>query len=476
MGSKEIFALRKQGRTTEALEMARAELPENKSDIWFLRAYAWPLYDQAKSIVDRYEAKQLSGRALSDQFASCMNEFAGMANPLRGDIAFSQMLRLAGKVSKDWDDFLLFARWAGLDSFAAEDEKPFLTDDGKTTDSLKVRFTRAICRETSKRADDGRTDAELIEWGQGVLDQALEANPDDQWLNYYQSHLHVVRGERDQAIMRLMPVMQRKSRDAWPWASLAEIIEPTQPEGSLICLIHAANLGRKEQEVANVRLQLASRLAQEGRFEEAARQADLNAKWRAANNYRMPPLLQQVLASDWYKQVGAAGTSKKLPDVSTAAMELLRRLDPTPLVYTPGVIENINAKKSLSYVATGTNTGFALPHAGFPEVAKLALGAVIEVGHVAGDCQARNWKRTDAENIPGLYEVVSGTLMRVGDQPFAFIRATRHDVYVSPSLASCFAPDSPCEVTCKAVWRTNKKGKTGWSAIEVSGANACAPQ
>ena len=72
MSSGEIFALRKQKRYAEALDMARSEYPQNTTDVWFLRAYAWALYDHAKEIVDRYEAKQLSPATLSGQLSPYM--------------------------------------------------------------------------------------------------------------------------------------------------------------------------------------------------------------------------------------------------------------------------------------------------------------------------------------------------------------------------------------------------------------------
>ncbi|HBT31935.1 MAG TPA: hypothetical protein DEB15_03415, partial [Pusillimonas sp.] len=81
MSSKEIFALRKQGRIAEALEMARAEYQKDTDDIWFLRAYAWPLYDHVKQLVDAYEAKRLSPTALNERMTPYMREFARMGNP-----------------------------------------------------------------------------------------------------------------------------------------------------------------------------------------------------------------------------------------------------------------------------------------------------------------------------------------------------------------------------------------------------------
>lgn len=467
MGSREIFALRKQGRSDEALEMARAEFPENKDDIWFLRAYAWPIYDRAKALVERYETKQLPASKLFGEFESYMNEFADMADPLRGDLAFSHMLRLAGKVSKDWRDFLLFARWAGLDSFSEDDEKPFVTEDGRTVDSLKARFTRAICCETAARAKDGQTDPELIEWGEGILAQALEAHPDDQWLNYYQSRLHLKKGEQDLALKRLMPVLRRQARAPWPWGLLGQILETTRQDDALVCLIQAVQLAREEQQIAQVRIRLASLLARQERFDEAAKQVELAARYRAENKARVPQALQQLLASDWYKLVEAAGSFRQLPKVGSEARKLLQSLDQQDLTYTLAVIDNINGAKALSYAATGADSGFVLLHKCFPEVAEVPKGAVIEVGHAG--TEARDWRPSAVVAIPKFYEVIAGTLERPEHKPFAFIRSVQGDVFVPPLLAQQIAANQSFQVVCKAIWRKNKSGKIGWCALKVDG-------
>ncbi|WP_226019715.1 hypothetical protein [Novosphingobium sp. FKTRR1] len=54
MTSDTIFKLRKQGRSSEALDVARQNYEANARDVWFLRAYAWVLYDQMKDVVGRY--------------------------------------------------------------------------------------------------------------------------------------------------------------------------------------------------------------------------------------------------------------------------------------------------------------------------------------------------------------------------------------------------------------------------------------
>jgi hypothetical protein len=466
VSSSDIFALRKQGRSAEALEMARAEYPENTADIWLLRAYAWALYDHAKKLIDSYEAKQLSPTALSGQLTPYMREFAKIASPLRGDSTFSQLLRLGGKAAKDWRDFLGFARWAGVSDFSEEDKTSFVNDQGKAIDSLQKRFTRAICREAVTRETDPQSDQELIAWGLGILEQALRDEPNDQWLNYYQSKVHLAHGEADLAIKRLAPVLRRQSRAAWPWALLGEILEAKQPEDALTCYAHATQLAREEQEVAKVRIHLAQRLALAGRLNEAAQQANLALQYREQHAFKVPQELQQLLASDWYQQAVANNRLQPMPKVESAARALLQELDRQTLSYTQGVIDHINAEKALSYVATGADTGLGLPHRKFPHIAELPPGTLVEIGRAEPEGPPLDWRLSEVKSLPGLCETHSGNMERQEGKDFAFIRTTREDVFVPPGLAKAFAQGQQYEVSCLAIRRTNKQGKTGWRAVK----------
>lgn len=465
MSSSEIFALRKQQQFAQALDLARAGYPQNRADVWFLRAYAWALYDHVKVLVERVEAKQLSALALSDQLSPYMREFASMADPLRGDSAFSQLLRLAGKVSKEWSGFLEFARWVGIEDFSDEDKKPFINDQGKTLDSLQKRFIRAICRETSIGVINHRLPPALSEWGQAVLEQALKDDPNDQWLNYYQSKLHLAQGESEQAIKRLLPVLRRQSRAVWPWALLGEIFEASQPEDALNCYIHAAQQARDEQEVAKVRIHLAQRLVLAGRTNEAALQTDLAIRYREQQGAKVPPALQQLIASDGYQQALATHTLKPLPDVSAAIQTLLQHMSRPSLTYTAGVIDHINSDKCLSYVAIDADNGIGLSHRTFPEVAQLPPGSIVEVGRIEAAGPPLEWRPVQLRALPGLCEIVYGTVQRQEGKNFAFIRRDKDDVFVPPDLAQGFAVGQSQDVKCLAVRRTNKQGKTGWRAV-----------
>lgn len=467
--SNRIFALRKEKRSAEALELARAEFPKNKADIWLLRAYAWALYDHVNQLVDAHEAKQLSPTAFNSQLSPYFREFSRMGNPLRGDGTFSQMIRLGIKSSKDWQEFLLFARWVGFDDFTKEDNAPFVNDQGKTVDSLQKRFTRAVCRETVAKAADPNSDLGLIQWGQRVMEAALKEDPNDQWINYYQSKLHLAHGNAELAIKCLTPVLRRQPRAAWPWSQLGEVLEATRLEDALTCYAYATQLAREEQEVAKVRIHLADRLAHAGRFNEAAQQASLALKYREQYGYNVPQELQQLLASDWYRKASENNGFQRLPDVETAAKALVKGLDQRSLTYVQGVIDHINYEKGLSYVLTGTDDGLGLLHRKFPKLAAVPPGTIVEIGRDGAEGAPQDWRLSEASSIPGLCETFSGTLKRQEDKDFAFVNASQERVFVPPNLAKAFPPGKPFQVSCLAIRRTNKEGKTGWRATNVVG-------
>jgi tetratricopeptide (TPR) repeat protein len=467
VSSTTIFALRKEGRSDEALELARSEYPDHATDVWFLRAYAWVLYDHMKPLVASYEAKASSPATLTRRLTPLMREFAQIAEPLRGDAAFRQMLRLAGKVSKDWIGFLGFARWAGVDGFAEVDRVPFVTAEGKTIDSLQKRFTRAICREVASRIADERTDSELISWGLGILSQALQDEPNDQWLNYYQSKVYLAQGKGELAIGCLASVLRRQIGVAWPWIQLGQILMAARPHNAITCFTHATHLARNEQNVARVRIHLAELLSRAGRLDEAAYQASIALKHRERHGHKIPQELAQLLGSDWYRQAVARGKPQRLPRVDQEANDLLNELDRRILSYTLGVVDHINTQKALTYVTTGADTGFGLPHRRFPGVAHLSPGTFVEVGHARSDGPPLDWRLTDANALPGVCEKFTGTLQRQEDKAFAFVRASVGDVFVPPPLAELFAPGRRFLVNCLAMKRTNKQGRTGWRAVRI---------
>lgn len=467
MSSHEIFALRKQGRSAEALELARAKYQKGTADIWFIRAYAWSLYDRTKHEIDAFESKQISVSDLNERLTPLMREFARLASPLRGDSAFSQMIRLAVSAAKDWHDFLAFAKWAGIDDFADEDKASFINEQGKATDGLRTRFIRAICRETVAKITGASTDHVLISWGSEVMEYALLELPHDPLINYYRSKLHQAHGESDLAIKRLATVMKRHSRVAWPWALLGEILTQISPDDAITCFAYATQVAREEQEVAKVRVHLAHCLCRAARFDEAAKQASLALQYREQHGYKVAPELHQLLSSDWYQKSLAENSMMELPNAEKAANELLQEINLRNLVFTVGVVDHVNSDKGLTYVATGADTGFGLSHRKFSDASNLVPGTVVEVGCIELGGPPQIWRFSSVTEIEGLCQIFNGSLVRNQGKDFAFVRASPNDIFVPPVMASKFEFGQTQNVECRAIKRKNKQGKIGWRAVSI---------
>lgn len=465
MSSQQITALRKQGQWPQALELARTSFATDQQDIWLLRAYGWVLHDQVKSLRQEYDSGKLGEADFSDQMTQSMREFARFGHAFRGDLLFSRMVSHAVSASKIWKEFLGFARWAGLDSFRAEDQIPYTPPAGRAVDSLVLRFVRAVGRCTVELRDSQGIKPDWLTWGQGVFDQALRNHPGDQWLNYYRSRLLLAQGETDQALKHLLPIVQRQSNAAWPWALLGEVLDGTDAQQALICDAYACELAREEQMVARVRIRLAHRLAGLRRYDEAAEQIQRALVCRENNGWRIPAELQQLASAPWFQSAVDTQCCKPMASVRDQVNDLLRQLSQSRLEYRVGMIDHVNAEKNLSYVLTAPGSGFILPHRKFPGVAALTPGALLEIGFVAGNQHPLGWKPTDQTEIPGLCQRMEGQIQRMDGKPFAFLRASGMQAYIPPQLLSQLAVTVD-RASCLAGPSVDKKtGKPGWRVL-----------
>lgn len=469
MISREIFSLRKSEQSTQALALARDNYSKNSDDIWFIRAYGWALYDHIKQAVEKFENKNISIGGLNTQLKNLMSEFANIAQPLRGDLIFSHVLRLAGKVSTSWDDFLSFARWAGLQDFTEEDKRPFITEDGKKIDSLEKRFARAICKQTAIYAAHPNAKQDLLEWGKQMLEGELLKNPDDQWLNYYHCKIYLANNQYSEALNTLGPILRRQSRAAWVWDMLAEILEKDRQQDAITCLVYATQLARKEQEVGRVRIKLASLLALNQQFAEAAYHAKLALEYRDKNGYRVPEELAQLLTSDWYKEIKQNNGMIESSRAEKSAKKILFELELSNLNYTLGVVENTNQQKKLTYVATGVDSGVPIFHNQHSAAAKLQEGTIVELG-IVENTRVIDYRISSNNKIEGFCEEFQGEYDHKETNSFAFINSGNIAIFVPPHLASIFETQHT-KVKCLAIKKQNKQGKVGWRALKLFLAN-----
>lgn len=470
MGSKEVFALRKQNKSVEALALARNEYLSNNGDIWLIRAYAWCLYDHVKPIIENFESGRISGFELSNRLSPYMREFATIGNPLRGDTCFTQFLNMANKASKGWDEFLDFAQWVGIDGFSEDDKKPYITESGDKLDSLQTRFIRAIVRETSSRATNKVIRDDLLEWGVAVAKIALEINPNDQWLHFYQSKLYLLNNEVELAIKNLMPVMHRQRKAPWAWALLGSILERNQQiDESLICYMHATQVAREEQEVARIRIILAKKLYEKNRYAEAGFQVSKALEYRQKNNFNIPDDLHKLQIGNWYKDLARNNGIKESPDVEKQAQEILFNLDKDNITYKKAVIDHHNKQKEMTYVLTSIDEGLSMYYGKFPELERLEIGTVIEVAYSKiNPKKPLSYKVLENEEVAGLCRIFTGELKKLSHKNFAFIKSEGESIFVPPFFADSYESDVSYRVQCRAMKKKDRQGKIGWRVVLIS--------
>ncbi|KZY39445.1 hypothetical protein A3731_38755 [Roseovarius sp. HI0049] len=139
------------------------------------------------------------------------------------------------------------------------------------------------------------------------------------------------------------------------------------------------------------------------------------------------------------------------------------------MVYSLGVVEHINEKKALTYVATGVESGSPMPHGRFPEIAEVEPGTIIEIGRTGPTEKPTDWRRAEAEVIPGFCENVTGRIERHEGNSFAFLRNPLGDVFVPPDLAKEIGDGAVEERTVRTVLRKAKNGKVSWKALRFLG-------
>lgn len=298
---------------------------------------------------------------------------------------------------------------------------------------------------------------------------ALALNPNDQWVYYYQSRIYLNHGNLDLAIKSLIPVIHRQPKSYWIWALLASILENTQPDNSLICYIYSSQLARDEQELAKIRITLAKKLAENHRYDEASFQIKKALEYRQSHNFNIPNELQTLSEFDWYKQVLQKNTFKECHDVKEKAQAILINIDKDSVIVKKAIIDHHNKSKRMAYVMTDMDSGFAMFYDKFSDIAKIAIGTVIDVFYSKFKAKKPiSYRISDSQEIKDFCQIFTGELNKVVDKNFAFIKSGNESIFVSPNFAESYQSDMTYKVQCKAIKGKNKQGKIGWRAVEIS--------
>ena len=461
--SQQITALRKDDKLDEAEKLASSEFEENADNKFFQSAYGWVIYFRLKNIIEDLQANKMNrGKSIS-LLNNYINLYAKLDLIDRPDLLHSMILMQVLKIDNDWDRFLGFAKWWGVDNFREEDFKSIEVKNGKKLTSLYLRFYYRLGRTLISQYSN--VNHEVKEWAESQLESILSQNNNDQWLRLYSCKLMLLKGDSEGALKLIKQILKKKSQEFWAWSLLGDIICVTDSKQAILCFQHAINLSKIPTAVVNVREKLAKLLTLESRYPEATVQImkALELRKKLGSN-KISNDLSHMMNTNWYKEHLNANLPKEI-DVSNQVTEIIYVED--DLVLKTGVIDNQNKAKNLAHVSFGLDDGVVMKYHQFSKIKNVRIGCVINVFFEEGSRLPIRWKDTREYLIDGLLNEFTGILEQVSEKDFGFIRiASKESVFVPPQLMHQMIDKVKTNVTVRAILTIDKsKGKEGWKAL-----------
>ena len=463
--SQQISALRKEGNLDEAEKLASSGFEENIDNKFFQSAYGWVIYFRLKNIPEDLQTKKNThGKSIS-----LLNYYIDIYAKLdlidKPDLLHSMILMQVLKIDKDWERFLGFAKWWGVDNFREEDCKPLELVNGKKVASLHLRFYyrigRALCRQYLSISNETKL------WAENQLNLILSQNKDDQWLRWYESKLLLLQGDSKSALKSLKPIIEKKNQEFWAWTLMGDIMTFDDSKKAILCYQHAINLSRVPTSMVNVREKLAKLLVVQEKYPEAVVQIKKALELRKAlGSKKISNDINQMISTDWYKKYTGTNLPKEI-DVSSHVNDIIYNEE--ELVSRTGVVDNQNKNKKLAHVSFGLDDGVVLRYNQFSDIRSVGVGSVINVFFVKGSHSPIRWNESEQTSIDGLLQEFTGVLEQVPEKEFGFIRAaSKESIFVPPDLMFTIKDKIKSKIQCMGMLSIDKnKGKEGWKALYI---------
>lgn len=321
VSAKDINAMRKSGRVTDAYVAAKKALCESPDDIWYLRAMGWILYDFIKqSIADKdidklvemlEEMSELYSEKLSSEnfFALSviqLNKFL-FTLPKEDGIEMGKLtslwkavrifidedvesrvflFRAFHKFRKDWDLYVDFCDWWNLSNFREEDHEE-QTINGKKVMSLVeqayIEYAKKILREC---------DEEKIKGFIPKLSALLKDYPNYKYPLYFKSKLLLAMGQKKEAFGSLLPFVKVKRNDFWVWDFLSDSTD--DEDLKFACLSKAVQCKSKPEMQVSLREKLVFALLERGYYDMAKYEMENVIEVRSKNNWKIADSLRAL--------------------------------------------------------------------------------------------------------------------------------------------------------------------------------------
>lgn len=492
--AKDVTELRKQGQLVEAFGLATELLAVEPDNVWTKRAMGWVRYERLKALAKSKASDEFmqEWRALSALVAANPADEAILTNQAIWqaishlftvgetgqvhevlDMVFasvqqwssgkpsdlhSALLRSVLKAGKTWSGLLSFLTWWGLSNLRSEDYLPGLTNDGKKMMSLAEQAYIAYAKQVLNSLDQAVIRALIAD-----LETLHEQHPEYQYPPYYQAKLLVATGSKEEAMTALLPFARRKQGEFWLWDLLAELYND-EPEKAIACLCRAVSCRTEEKFLVKARINLARKLNEAGKLNEALTELTKSIKARQSEGWSVA----ENLTADVEKLTGKGAII--LAD-NKSFYRLYRPLT-DELLYADvpeqiGVVTHLNTDKKVAHFMVSRTVSAHFKYES--TIAKIKPGDFVTArleqrqGNDGAYWVPLSLKPTEQAPSTDIVKSFSGVLSRPDGKAFGFV----DDIFISPALVANATNGSA--LTGVAVWSYDKqKNRNSWKAIRLT--------
>ena len=491
MSFSEVKNLRKEGKLSDALEIAVKDLENNPEDIWNQRSIAWVYYDLLKiaqqqnnfndfvSIIKNIKQLELPATEtmIFDSCAWSIGKLLFTKNEIIPPVldnlfdiikefefskpkdSYSFLLKAFKKHATNWDDFVRFVEWWGLENFQQNDYQNFVLENGNKipslVESIYIAISRKLLQENNK--------AKIKEYIPKIAHISAKYS-NMQYPPYYYAKMLLELGDKSQFMKAFLPFAKKKSRDFWVWNLMSENFDKESKE-YFSCLCKSATCGAPDKFTGDVREKLANVFIAKKQYAEAKSELQkiMNSRLKEGWSLRDKHLRWQNYI--WWKTTNATKNNFNIYNTNLAVAENLLFSDiPEDII----VIERVNKEKSVvNFVASEQKYGFF----NYSRLkAQPKVGDIYAVRFEERKDKTSNFFRVKTiiktDKIPSkeVLKNVDGNLRIDKGNSFGFVKG----VFVSPHIISKYNLQNGSIIKSIALKTYNSKRKVwGWSIINI---------
>ena len=492
MSAKEVTTLRKQGKLTEAYELAKDNLKIYPDDIWNKRAISWVYYEYMKNAVTNRNSREFliqlkniknlelpkSEKYVFDSVAWQVGKllfpnqkfeniqldelFSGIKDFTfsKPSDSYSFMLKAFKKHANEWSNYLQFIDWWGLDNFQEKDFQNYVLDNGSKTPSL----VESIYISISKKLLNPPIDIDKIKDFIPKIAAISTTYTQMQYPAYYYAKLLITLGDREHFMKAFLPFAKKKGRDFWVWNLMSENFDITSDE-YFSCLCKAASCHAPDKFTGDLREKLGSLFIKKERYAEAKFefQKIINVRNKEGWALRDKHLEWQNLS--WWSKTEATTNNRKLYEQNIQIAENLLYADIPEVLL---VVERVNKEKTvLNFVVSKQLSGF-FNYSRLnitPKVGDIYAARFEErKDKTSNFYRVKSIIKTGKEPNNEIYKHFLGDCKIKQSNSFGFV----NNVFIPPQIISLYKLKSNDQVKGIALQTYNSKRKAwGWSVIKI---------